>query len=104
MIIDTEYCVARHKRSIAELSRHQDGTWQINRVFIQPEDRKKGIGRALLNQAIFDAIDQGAEKIFVIPGGYNLNQEEQYQFYEKCGFQHDTLKRGLMWYKNIIPL
>ncbi len=95
-----ESSTAYSGRSIVNMSHIEDNTWEVNRVFIQPEDRKKYLGTNLLTMAIHCAKEQGATSIFVTPGGYTSDQEGLYTFYNKCGFKHDKKQHGKMFYTN----
>jgi GNAT superfamily N-acetyltransferase len=62
----------------------EDGKyWWLARVNVKHPHRKKGIGRQMIN-----LLKENADgfPIFVCPGGYDLTQEEQFIFYERCGF------------------
>lgn len=64
--------------------------WWVSRVLVNPpEKRGKGIGSMLLKRLVKEARKYGG-KIVVAPGGYDMNPEQQFNFYEKNGFKKVT--------------
>lgn len=57
--------------------------WWICRVKVEPKYRRRGYGRALVEE--LSKIQRGHPMI-VTPGGYDMTQEEQDAFYTACGF------------------
>lgn len=82
----------------AEASRVQDGEWFVNRVFIHPEHRRKGIGKILVTKMLEEATRQGCTKMVLTPGGYGFPYEAQRDFYVSCGFRVINDDDGLLEY------
>jgi N-acetylglutamate synthase-like GNAT family acetyltransferase len=57
--------------------------WWLARLVVQKPYRGKGLGREMAMK-----LKENADgfPIQVMPGGYDLTKEEQFAFYEKCGF------------------
>lgn len=83
---------------VAEASWIQDGEWFVNRVFIRPEHRRKGIGKVLVTRMLEEATRQGCTKMILTPGGYDLTYEQQRDFYVACGFRVINDEDGLLEY------
>lgn len=76
----------KHVRGIADLSKSDDGSWQIHRINIPTEHRSMGWGRALLGVILQDADREGAA-LWLTPlasGGLTLNQ--LVSWYQRHGF------------------
>jgi GNAT superfamily N-acetyltransferase len=82
----------------AEASRVRDTEWYVNRVFIRPEFRRQGIGRALVLRMLEEVTRQGCTKLVLTPGGYDLPYEVQRDFYVACGFRVINDDDGLLEY------
>jgi len=67
----------------ADMDRMGD-KWWLARLVVKKPHRGKGIGRELVAKLKENA---GGFPIEVMPGGYDLTKEEQFAFYEKCGFK-----------------
>lgn len=65
----------------------EPGVWWVARVFVRPEYRKKGLGRAVVDKIKAAAQQRGVHKLVVCPGGYDIPQEVQEAFYVSCGFE-----------------
>ena len=83
---------------VAEASWVQDGEWFVNRVFIRPEHRRKGIGKTLVTRMLEEATKQGCTKMVLTPGGYGFPYEAQRNFYVACGFRVINDEDGLLEY------
>lgn len=57
--------------------------WWLSRIKVYPEYRKRGYGIWLI-----ETLKARANRIPILvePGGYDLTREEQWAFYEACGF------------------
>lgn len=76
----------RFQNATASVSLTADHWW-IDRVFVSPGLRGKGVGKTLL----LDVIERAREhtpgmKFVVCPSGYNMKYSDQKAFYESCGF------------------
>jgi len=65
--------------------------WWVNRALVQghkkADPRGKGIGSRLLQKALQKAVELGATRVRVVPGGYEAGTLHlQRRFYEKNGF------------------
>jgi len=61
--------------------------WWVARALVQGDAlRGKGIGSTLLQLALTKAVELGATKVHVAPGGYDGKPKQQRRFYEKNGF------------------
>lgn len=62
--------------------------WWVNRALVQPaEARRNGLGSMLLRLACEKAVEMGASRVRVCPGGYDMAHEDQVRFYENNGFK-----------------
>lgn len=68
--------------------------WWINRVNVPEKYRRKGVARHMMNKAISKINSIGATGIIVQPGGYDMDNDKQREFYRECGFvdTHDGMK------------
>lgn len=73
------------KISVASADNLLDGRWWISRVNVQGE-RGKGTGSKLLTKLILEVLKHGKTDIVVAPGGYNEDEEKQFNFYKKNNF------------------
>jgi hypothetical protein len=66
--------------------------WWVNRVKVDRNDERKGIGRTLVGMLLTSIIEnhkEGPLVVQVIPGGtYGTPIEKQKAFYLACGFEH----------------
>lgn len=76
--------------SASDLGTH----WWIDRVWICPDWRRKGLGRFLVLELLAMVKARGGKRIIVAPGGYNMRYRDQRAFYESCGFAE--FERGAM--------
>jgi len=83
---------------VAEASWVRDTEWFVNRVFIRPEHRRKGIGKVLVTMMLEEATRQGCTKMVLTPGGYGFPYEAQRDFYVACGFRVINDDDGLLEY------
>jgi GNAT superfamily N-acetyltransferase len=64
--------------------------WWVTRCLVQGADsavlRGRGIGSRLLQAALVKAAIQGAQAVYVAPGGYDGDEERQRGFYANNGF------------------
>lgn len=66
------------------------GDWWISRVNVRnAKSQRKGFGSKILQLALSELQRRDAIKVFVSPGGYNMNHADQVKFYEKNGFKKD---------------
>lgn len=73
----------------------EDGFWWLARINIKLKYRGQGYGRKLI-EALKEK--RNGKPIVVCPGGYDISQEEQHQFYRRCGFVE---KDGYMVYPDV---
>ena len=73
--------------------------WWVARAIVQgsPNVRSKGIGSVLLQLALAKAVEMGALKVTVAPGGYGMKPRDQQRFYEKNGFKKTRSDGGWIW-------
>jgi GNAT superfamily N-acetyltransferase len=64
----------------AEASCVHGTEWFVNRVFIRPEFRRQGLGRALVLRMLEEVTRQGCKRLVLTPGGYDLPYEAQRDF------------------------
>jgi len=81
MVIENEMCIATAGMDF------MTDSWWLARVMVKHPHRKKGIGRRMV--ALLKENNNGYP-IIVYPGGYDLTKEEQFAFYEQCGFVRKT--------------
>lgn len=81
------------ERATASAS-HIKGRWFIDRVFVFPSLRGKGLGKRMVLDVLTMVKEQGGGLVQVVPGGYNMRYRDQKNFYEACGFAE--VKPGLM--------
>jgi len=65
-------------------------TWYICRVFVKEHLRGKKIGSQILQTLLTEIKKQHAKKVIVTPGGYDVDEDRQFNFYIKNGFKHST--------------
>lgn len=68
--------------------------WWLARLKVYPKHRRKGLGRQLIEA--LKANCRG-KPIQVMPGGYDITKEEQFEFYRRCGFTA-TDANTMWWY------
>lgn len=78
--------ITKFKASVAEASMLRPGVWWIARVFVLPEHRRQGVGKALVNRLVDECFAQEPGEVIVAPGGYDTEPEVQYAFYKSVGF------------------
>ena len=61
-----------------------NGKWWLARLIVQRAYRGKGLGRELVKHLRENADGYPIE---VMPGGYDTPRDEQFAFYESCGFE-----------------
>jgi GNAT superfamily N-acetyltransferase len=67
--------------------------WVIGEIWVQPNERNRGIGTKLLNKLICAIKKQGGKEIFVIPGGFHdSNPKGLIRFYTRFGFKRSNPK------------
>lgn len=73
--------------------------WWVARALVQGSSdiRGKGIGSTLLRLALEKAIEMGATRVRVVPGGYGANPKQQQRFYERNGFLKTRDLSGWVW-------
>lgn len=81
------------ERATASAS-HLRNRWWIDRVFVSPSLRGKGLGKRMMLDVLAMVKEQGGGLVQVAPGGYNMRYRDQKSFYEACGFAE--VKPGLM--------
>lgn len=57
---------------------------EITELFVLPEARRHGVGRALVQEMLRRLQDEGAAEIRLLTGAQNLRAQ---RLYEKCGFR-----------------
>ncbi|HYV23493.1 MAG TPA: GNAT family N-acetyltransferase [Candidatus Bathyarchaeia archaeon] len=60
--------------------------WILNDLFVRPDTRRGGLGRALLERARQHAVDTGAKGLVLSTGVTNKAAQT---LYESCGWQRD---------------
>lgn len=89
---------SRFERATASASQMPD-CWWVDRVFVYPSLRRKGLGRKLVNEMLELIRARGGGRVVVCPGGYNMKYAEQRAFYEACGFcevESDEVESGIL--------
>lgn len=79
--------------AIAEASKMGDGSWYLNRVFVRPHCRGRGLGSKVL-RALLDRADAD---VIVDPGGYNSDYNQLLSFYSQMEFRQTPLKGRMRW-------
>lgn len=69
--------------------------WWLSRVLVKESFRRRGLGRKLIEK--LKGCSRG-KLIEVMPGGYNMKREDQFNFYERCGFKKLD-ENTLIWQK-----
>lgn len=64
--------------------RHPEPYAYIENVYVEPEHRKKGTGKQLLDLAIAEAKERGCYKII---GTSKMHKTDVHEWYEKYGFE-----------------
>jgi len=70
--------------------------WWISRVLVQPNHRRKGIGKEIVSKLISH---HNNYPLIVCPGGYNSPHEEQVLFYKSCGFVELSSNNDVLVYR-----
>lgn len=88
------------RRESREKSRHKDSIFS---VYVRPEFRGQGVGRALMEAALARARERGLRQVTL---GVNAASEAAVRVYEACGFERyglerDALKLGEQFYDMI---
>ena len=73
---------------------HRPTHWWVDRVFVYPPLRGKGLGKRLVTEMLELVRARGGSTVQVAPGGYNMKYSDQRTFYESCGFTE--IEPGLM--------
>ena len=88
---DAAYPINRATVDLGSIGSSDD--WWVNRAIVQvQEQRGSGIGSRLLQLALKKAVELGATRVRVSPGGYNSKPRDQQRFYEKNGFLKQLIK------------
>jgi GNAT superfamily N-acetyltransferase len=61
--------------------------WFVNRALVPKACRGQGIGSELLKVVMAAAVEMGAKRLAVTPGGYENDTKRQFAFYERNGFK-----------------
>ena len=56
-------------------------------MFVKDHLRSQGIGSQILQMLLNEIKKQNAKKVIVTPGGYNVDEKRQFNFYIKNGFK-----------------
>jgi N-acetylglutamate synthase-like GNAT family acetyltransferase len=85
---DITVTVIGRNRSIgvASASPMEPDKWWINRVLVQDDFHRKGLGKRLVTRLAEIAREAGIKELVVCPGGYNTPYAAQCNFYSACGF------------------
>jgi ribosomal protein S18 acetylase RimI-like enzyme len=67
----------------------EDGALYISRLSVHPERRRRGIARALMDEAEREARRRGLPRMTL---GVRLELEENRQFFRSCGFEDASLR------------
>lgn len=103
-VTDTpQHCAAmqvEHELAIGvvEASNLGEGLWSVDRAFVRPSHRGKGLGTKLLKQ-LQETLSKrpDCQRLIVTPGGYGEKIEDQIHFYEKSGFTRIEDEEGECW-------
>lgn len=76
-----------------------DQHWVIARVIVRtPEMRGRGIGKRMMHMLLEAVVKTTFQVVMVAPGGYNFDQDGQFEFYRKCGFVEVLGQKGLFYW------
>lgn len=101
-VITENFVASYFDYSCCEISNVGDGNWYINRVIVDKEKRRIGIGSKLLVETINDILtNYNPESIIVTPGGYNTDPNMQFRFYEKNGFNKSLFNNYVLFYNKL---
>ena len=67
----------------------EDGAFYISRLSVHPERRRRGMARALMDEAELEARRQGFSRMTL---GVRLELEENRRFFRSCGFEDASLR------------
>lgn len=79
--------------------------WWVSRALVQGSKmvRGQGIGSELLRLALEKAVEMGAIRVKVVPGGYGADPVKQQHFYERNGFRKVQEPEGCVWIWETAP-
>ncbi|MEJ2210825.1 MAG: GNAT family N-acetyltransferase [Anaerolineae bacterium] len=98
---DAVYVAKERSRPVGYISCHRDGETGAGRIgltAVRAEARGRGIGQALVRQALDWFLTQGAREVAVVTQGSNRAAQRLYQ---RCGFLTDSVQ---LWYHKWYPL
>jgi ribosomal protein S18 acetylase RimI-like enzyme len=76
-------------RPLQELENEAPGTWYVNVLAVVPEQRRRGVGTALLRQAETSAAASGHRGISIIVSDANI---EARRLYKVCGYSEGAAR------------
>ncbi|MBD3261102.1 MAG: GNAT family N-acetyltransferase [Candidatus Altiarchaeales archaeon] len=85
------------ERGTASADQMGEDWWWVCRVLVDPKDvRGQGIGTELITRLKAEVVKGGCRRLVVSPGGYDMDQSKQRQFYIRNGFsaedaEHDRV-------------
>jgi len=84
--------------AIAQADNHGD-RWWVSRVLVRnPDKRGQGLGSIALQRMLAVIAGLSRLPVYVAPGGYEDNTEQQFRFYLKNGFQRiENDSKNLVW-------
>jgi ribosomal protein S18 acetylase RimI-like enzyme len=68
----------------------EDGALYISRLSVDPEHRRRGIARTLIDEAEREARRRGLSRMTL---GVRLELEDNRRLFKSCGFEETTLQR-----------
>jgi len=83
--------VEDHLSGIACLKYLEPGIGEIKRMYVRPESRKSGLGRAMINRLVAEAIQIGYERIRLDSARF---MEAAHQLYRTIGFSEIAAYKG----------
>lgn len=96
--------VTEGRLAIASADRIIPGCWNVSRVNVPQEHRRRGIGSHLI-QALIQRLRRDPSEhdqyLFVHPGGYGESLEEQINFYKRNGFKEGVPPVLMRWLKEL---